>query len=602
MMRLSVRDRTLSAATGLTVLLLGIALIVVVWVIPSATLLPPVETAAGRTLLKQYNTVVHIIFFVLLVAASLSLLWQANQQAKKDKNDQQEANLPSKFVQQFKTYPLACSLFSFYTVLMLQQASWFYKEIIGWYKDIFANHLLDNFSLRWSFIKETMFRYDFRFFPLSHQDLHLLSWLTPYVKIWMLVNAVELFTIVILGAKIADALSSSNQRRETRLIFGLLFLFLPATGFTFFQFIYSERLVVLLFAFYAFYYVRYWQEHRKSDRYSIYLCGLLGLFFKDTGFILFVVPATTVIFAGSVGLLTERPKLSLQKFDQWIKAYQLEIAICSLTVILVITFLYLSYIPSLYHGNTAYDSELRFVRFEPDARILILMVVSAVRYICIIFKRVSFSLLDAFNTAALAYALALYGLVGFRAGNYMALPVQFIATIDLVVLWNWATTSWRGRNQQAAKHVALSGCFASLALIGSEHLARVDFHHRISEMQVSQESWRSTYDKIDRISKLAKQNGDEVNLIYSKSWFRNRDHLRRLKYDRLIYLDPDTHAHIIFDGIDAGQNYIPKPGDFLLNIDTGKQLEKHSIDLSSYQLIYEYDPDLSNGKIYRRFK
>ena len=100
----------------------------------------------------------------------------------------------------------------------------------------------------------------------------------------------------------------------------------------------------------------------------------------------------------------------------------------------------------------------------------------------------------------------------------------------------------------------------------------------------------------------AKQNGDEVNLIYSKSWFRNRDHLRRLKYDRLIYLDPDTHAHIIFDGVDTGQNYIPKPGDFLLNIDTGKQLEKHSIDLSSYQLIYEYDPDLSNGKIYRRLK
>ena len=136
----------------------------------------------------------------------------------------------------------------------------------------------------------------------------------------MLVNAVELFSIVILGAKIADALSSSNQHRETRLIFGLLFLFLPATGFTFFQFIYSERLVVLLFAFYAFYYVRYWQEHRKSDRYSIYLCGLLGLFFKDTGFILFVVPGTTVIFAGSIGLLTERPKLSVQKFDQWIKA------------------------------------------------------------------------------------------------------------------------------------------------------------------------------------------------------------------------------------------------------------------------------------------
>ena len=602
MMKLPVRDRYILAATGLTVLLLGIALIVIIWLIPSSTLLPAVETKAGGTLLKQYNTLAHIIFFVLLLAASSTLLWQANQHAKTEQNEQHATNLPRKLLQQFKTYPLACSLFSFYTVLMVQQASWFYKEIIGWYKDIFAHHLLDNFSLRWSFIKETMFRYDFRFFPLSHQDLHLLSWLTPYVKIWMLVNAVELFAIVILGAKIADALSSTNQRRETRLIFGLLFLFLPATGFTFFQFIYSERLVVLLFAFYAFYYVRHWQEHRKSDRYLIFLCGLLGLFFKDTGFILFVVPAATVIIAGSVGLLTDRPNLSFQKLGQWFKAYQFEIALCSLSIILAITFVYLSYIPSLYHGNTAYDSELRFVRFEPDARILILMLLTAIRSISIILKRVPFSLLDAFNTAALAYALALYGLVGFRAGNYMALPVQFVATINLVVLWNWATRSWRQRNHEPGKIVAASGCVASLALIGTEHLVRVDFHHRISKMRVSQESWRSTYDEIDRISKLAKKNGEEVNLIYSKSWFRNRDHLRRLKYDRLIYLDPDTHSHIIFDGIDTGKNYNPKPGDFLLNIDTGKQLEKHNIDTSSYQLIYEYDPDLSNGKIYRRFK
>ena len=184
----------------------------------------------------------------------------------------------------------------------------------------------------------------------------------------------------------------------------------------------------------------------------------------------------------------------------------------------------------------------------------------------------------------------------------MALPVQFIATINLVVLWNWATASWRDRNLQATKIVAASGWIASLGLIGTEHLVRVDFHHRINKMQESQESWRSTYDEIDRLSKLAKQNGHEVNLIYSKSWFRNRDHLRRLKYDRLIYLDPDSHSHIVFDGIDRGQPYVPKPGDFFLNIDTGKQLKKHNIDLNSYQLIYEYDPGLSNGKIYRRFK
>ena len=34
-------------------------------------------------------------------------------------------------------------------------------------KDILGGHLLDNFSLRWGFVTETMFRNDFRFFPLA---------------------------------------------------------------------------------------------------------------------------------------------------------------------------------------------------------------------------------------------------------------------------------------------------------------------------------------------------------------------------------------------------------------------------------------------------
>ena len=83
-----------------------------------------------------------------------------------------------------------------------------------------------------------MFRNDFRFFPLSHQDLHILSWFTPYVKIWMLVNAAELFLIVILGAKIIGILSEQEGRGGTLLMLSILFLFDDATGFTFFQFIY----------------------------------------------------------------------------------------------------------------------------------------------------------------------------------------------------------------------------------------------------------------------------------------------------------------------------------------------------------------------------
>ena len=134
---------------------------------------------------------------------------------------------------------------------MIHESSWFYKEIISWYKDILGGHLLDNFTMRWSFVKETMFRNDFRFFPLAHQDLHLLSWFTPYVNIWMLFNAAELFTIVVVGAKTAELLSGKMKRAPTLLTFSILFLFDAATGFTFFQFIYSERIVVLLLSLFC---------------------------------------------------------------------------------------------------------------------------------------------------------------------------------------------------------------------------------------------------------------------------------------------------------------------------------------------------------------
>jgi len=50
-----------------------------------------------------------------------------------------------------------------FTMLMLRQTSWFYKEIISWYKDILDGHLLNNFTLRRELTKKTMFRNDFRF-------------------------------------------------------------------------------------------------------------------------------------------------------------------------------------------------------------------------------------------------------------------------------------------------------------------------------------------------------------------------------------------------------------------------------------------------------
>ena len=36
------------------------------------------------------------------------------------------------------------------------------------------------------------------------------------------------------------------------------------------------------------------------------------------------------------------------------------------------------------------------------------------------------------------------------------------------------------------------------------------------------------------------------------------------------------------------------------DLDSGNKLKKYGIDLSAYRLIYDFDPAVSNGHIYRR--
>ena len=141
---------------------------------------------------------------------------------------------------------------------------------------------------------------------------------------------------------------------------------------------------------------------------------------------------------------------------------------------------------------------------------------------------------------------------------------------------------------------------ASAGLIGIEHLGRKNFQHRISKMHSHQDSWVKTLDQMDLISQDALTEGKEINIIYSKSWFRNRGHIEALKYNRLIYYNLDTGTYTIMDGTDKGSSYTPKPGDYLLNIDTGKRLDEFGFDMTPYKKIWDYGAHKSNGKIYEK--
>ncbi len=93
-------------------------------------------------------------FAVLAVLAGL--LIRSIVQANTRKNNQGRKNpgpSPSDFIKQ---HPVVTIVLTIYVVLMVQESSWFYKEILTWYDDIFSDQLLNNFSLRERLINETM--------------------------------------------------------------------------------------------------------------------------------------------------------------------------------------------------------------------------------------------------------------------------------------------------------------------------------------------------------------------------------------------------------------------------------------------------------------
>ena len=143
----------------------------------------------------------------------------------------------------------------------MHQMTWLYVEIVTWHDNVLDENLLNNFSLRQYFVKETIRRNDFRLFPLVHQDLHALSWFTSYVKVWAIASVAELIGIIALSCQFVSRLSR-KAAPFLLLMATLLILFHPATATAFFELIYSERILTLLLIGHAVSYLSY--QERKN--------------------------------------------------------------------------------------------------------------------------------------------------------------------------------------------------------------------------------------------------------------------------------------------------------------------------------------------------
>lgn len=581
--------------------LIGLGLGCWIWLLLHRDQLPSPEVRAGKTLLKQYQATSHDLFLALLTLSVLTLLVlirRAQHELRQQQPPQQQATPGNPLLRFARAHPLVLALFAGYTVAMVHGTNWMYPELVGWYSGIPGEHLLNNFSFRQDFLRETMRRDDYRFFPLAHQDLHILSWFTAYVKVWMLVSAAELFTIVVVSARFVRRLSGRSQIPALLLITSLLLLFHPATGMAFFQFSYCERFLTFLFALYCGAYLHHHQHRDMASFYAALLFGLIGIFIKDIAVVLFVVPPAVMLIAGSLGLVEGRPSWNGSSRAEWSEAYRLELWLCSLALIFLLAYVVLSLLPSAFANKGSYNKNKGFL-FAPDWRFWFLIGFCLVRTAAISMRRSRINLLDGLNLAALTYAAGLLVLIGFESHKYLTLPVQWVTVLDLGFVWAcWISPALQ--RHSSARVAGAMGSAVVLGTIGIDHLQPPNVAASVSTIKVRQQSWIEAYQAIDAISAPIRTQGEAINLIYSKqSWFSAKRHLGRLRFDRLIEFDPQRNRFSVEEGTGKGELYTPQPGDLLFTIDKDASTLQPLLERWPNQLLYQDNNGQENGRVYR---
>ena len=571
------------------------------WMLRNRADFPDPNSTKGEHLLRSYQTTTHEAVLVLLAGTSLAITALIIRARLRNTHTSFSRGRLQDLLSFAREQPLATVLFVAYTVAMVQGTSWMYPELVGWYRDVFSEHLLNNFTVRNALIGETMRRSDYRFFPLAHQDLHVLSWLTAYVKVWMLVNAAELIAIVILATRFVRRLSGLDTKHGPALLVmtSLLLMVHPSTAQSFFQFIYCERLLTLVFTLYISAYLHYRHTSSIASFYSTWLCALIGLFIKDLAFVLFLGPPIVILILGSLGLMKGRVSLHRHQLKAWSHCYKLELWLIGLIPIFLGAYTTLSLLPSTFANQGNY-AEQREIVFNPDWRFLFLTSLTASRVTLAMFNRLRLHLLDALNITALSYSLGLLILVGYRSSSYLALPVHLITVLNMT--WLWGAFLAPSLNQIIPWRLTASlGTAASLTILAIEpQLDHPSFFSRVKSIKRTQDSWTGAYLNINQIASTIKQNGEAVNIIYNgNSWLSPRRHLHRIRYDRLIEYNSNSNKYQIVDGVNKGQYYSPIEGDLIINIDKKVSNLGPILNHNRHHELYRHNNRDKSGAIFR---
>jgi hypothetical protein len=482
---------------------------------------------------------------------------------------------------------------------MISGTTYLYKDMLGWYPDLVKGYFLDHFSVRESFIEATMRRTDYRFFPLAHQDLHILSWFSIHIKTWMLFSAAELIGIILLSVKFLNNLGKQPwARASTVLLITSLLLIHPSTGTAFFHVIYCERLLCLAFMLYINAYLLHLKTRSDSTFYTTLLWALIGIYIKDIAILLFIIPPASIWTANIINAWRKSKSTShfLSSFNLDL---QLEHWLCSLSLVFITSYIILALIPSSYASEGAYNDNAAY-NIVLDLRFYLFALISIFRAISIAKKKTHFHLLDAISLSGFAYAFALAATYELDTSSYLALPFQLIATINIA--WAWIEIVEKGRNQNIRGRKKIIGAtLASTIIIGIDHgTAKNTFTNNILEQKFEQSYVQLTYEKLDEVSRTIRESGDNVNIIINtNSRLSAHRHLNRIPYTSLIEYMPNSEQFIVKDGAHKRSNYTPKVGDLIANLDKNISLIEPILKNLKTDLIYQHNPSERTGVIRR---
>ena len=571
------------------------------WMQHNRAFLPLPDSKSGRALPRQYQGITHDIWLILLLLAVGYLINRIYISGQREayKSDHTSPHPVKSCLRFIRNNPITTILLIAYIIAMISGTTYLYKDMVGWYPDLVKGYFLDNFSVRNSFISETMRRTDYRFFPLAHQDLHILSWFSIHIKTWMLFSGAELIGIILLSVKFLNNLEERPwARASTMLLITLLILIHPSTGTAFFHVIYCERLLCLIFILYINAYLTYTKTRSNSSFYATLLWSLIGIYIKDIAILLFIIPPASIWARDII-----RIRLKYKHQETFLAPYEqnkkLEHWLCSLSLLFITSYIVLALIPSSYASDGAYNKDIAYNIFF-DLRFYIFALIATGRAIGIAKKKTQFHLLDAINLSGFAYAFALAATYEFDSNSYLALPFQLIATINIAWVWILLAEKYRDQSVRESKKIIGAG-LAAVVVISADHgTSRYTFTSNTLEQKFEQSYIQLTYEKLDKTSRKIRESGDDVNIIINKkSRLSAKRHLSKIPYNSLIEYIPNENQFIIKDGAHKGSIYIPKVGDLIANLDKNISLIEPILKNLETDLIYQHNPSERTGIIRR---